>query len=1140
MAKISKAIKTKYNYQIFKTMKNKKYPFLFFLIVLLSTGIGWAQNEKITLHLDNVSLEHVLSKIEEKTAYSFQYSKQVIDVRQKRTIHVDKQTIHNVLETLLKGTSIQYQIKNRQIILSAKKTVKTNTKMLKGIIKDRKTGEPIIGASIAVEKESIGAISDINGNFAINVSADKKIVVSYIGYESQVLDVLDKSFLEIYLSEDIKLIDEVVVVGYGSVSKKNLTTAIAQVKTDKISQAGTSHVNQLLMGRAAGLQATVNSMRPDGKVNISIRGGGNPIYVIDGIVMPNNALSGNCGQVGLPNNIDRNGIANLNPADVESVEILKDASAAIYGIGADNGVILITTKKGKEGAPNIVYDGSYSFVRNYPYLDVLNSKEYMELANVFNKENYLYNNKQYPYGTTPYDGKWKPQFTEADMQNATDTDWKDLVLRNGFLTKHNLTISGGHSKFKYYLGGSYLKQQGTVSRSGMTKYSVHGNLGLDLFPFLNLTSVFNANQNTYDNGIIGTDTGNQGDVAPSVLTSALLYPSYLPVKQDDGSYTIFRNIPNPKAMEDIVDYSKENGYSLNFSINAKLYKDILVFKGVYGMNQENVRRSTFIPSDVYFARMYKSRGNIYSQRRQTQTLEAMLSFSKYMFNFVQVDAMAGMGKYLESNEGYGISYEDTHDMINEHDISSAKGKIYPTSHTLKNEKRSQFFKLSFDVLDRYVISATLRRDGTDKFFPGKKYALFPSVSAAWKISNEKFLKDVFWINLLKLRASYGKTGQDNLGSSLYGVYEPSGFKVGFNDNGLFYVPCVSMGTNYPDVSWQKTIMKNIGLDFYLFKNRVSGSIDVFRNDVTSLLGYASTSPLAIYPTRPINGGHFYRQGWEIMLDTKNMVGDFNWNTQLTFSKTNSFWKERMPNYDYRSYQKRNKEPMNAYYYYKMTGIINADRSNMPESQKTLQAEAQLPGCPIIDDKNNDGKIDENDIYLKDNTPDIYIGFGNTFTYKNWEFSFFMYGQFGILKSNIAYRAALPGPLAVDYPENTNKYAYLLWNSQTNPNGTRPGLAVDRMGALPGGAGVNIDMENASFVRMRNITLSYNFRDKILGKLKKYVKGIKVYADVQNPFVISKFKGFDPEIYTGGGGANNASRGEYPQARTFTLGTNIVF
>ena len=459
---------------------------------------------------------------------------------------------------------------------------------------------------------------------------------------------------------------------------------------------------------------------------------------------------------------------------------------------------------------------------------------------------------------------------------------------------------------------------------------------------------------------------------------------------------------------------------------------------------------------------------------------------------------------------------------------------------MKNEKRSQFFKISFDVLDKYVVSATLRRDGTDKFFSGKKYALFPSVSAAWKISNENFLKNVSWVNLLKLRASYGKTGQDNLGSSLYGVYEPSGFKVGFSDNSIFYVPCVSMGTNYPDVSWQKTIMKNIGLDFFLFKNRLSGSIDLFRNDVTSLLGYASTSPLAIYPTRPINGGHYFRQGWEIMLDTKNIVGELTWNTQITFSKTNSFWKERLPNYDYRCYQKREKEPMNAYYYYKMNGIINADRSNMPESQKSLQAEAQLPGCPIIDDKNKDGKIDESDIYLKDNTPDVYIGFGNTFNYKNWEFSFFMYGQFGILKSNIAYRAALPGPLTVDYPENTNQYAYLLWNSQTNPNGTRPGLAIDRMGALPGGAGVNIDMENASFVRMRNMTLSYNFKDKLLGKLKKYVRGIKLYVDVQNPFIISKFKGFDPEIYTGGGGANNASRGEYPQTRTFSFGTNITF
>lgn len=1122
-------------------MKRITFLLLSFLMAVLYPNPVSAQNSTLTLSVSDTPLNEILNKIEKKTSYSFQYSTQVIDVRQKRSIHVKNQPIEAVLNILLKGTDIQYHIKGKQIILNArKKETKKAPEKSKGIVMDSKTREPIIGASITVEGEKTGAISDIDGRFEIEAPEHSRLCVSYMGYVTQLVPVKANSLLEIWMSEDTKVIDEVVVVGYGAVSRKNLTTAIAQVKPEKIPQAATSNISQLLMGRAAGLQAVVNSTQPDGKVNISIRGGENPIYVVDGIVMPGDAISTNGGETGLPSNVNRGGLAGLNPSDIESVEILKDASAAIYGIGAANGVILITTKKGKEGAPSISYDGSYSFVRNYPYLDALNSQQYMELANVFNKENYLYNKKQYPYGPDAYDGKWSPLFSETDRLNALDTNWKDYVLKSGYITKHNLTISGGTSKIRYYLGGSYLDQEGTVLNSGMTKYTFRGNIGVDLFPFLNFTSAFNANQNTYSNCMVGTDTGNRGDVAGSALTSALLYPPYLPLTQDDGTYTIFRSIPNPKAMEDIADKTKENGYNLNFTAHLKLYKDILSVKGVYGMNQESMRRSIFIPSDVYFSRMYKSRGNIQSERRLTQTLEAMLTFSKYMFNTVQIDALAGIGKYLESYEGYGISYEDVHDAINEHDISSAKGKFYPTSHTAKNEKRSQFFKAGFDILDKYVITATLRRDGTDKFFPGNKYALFPSVSGAWKISNENFLKSISWINLLKLRASWGKTGQDNLGSSLYGSYAPNNFKVNFSDNSIINIPYVSMGANYPDVSWQKTTMKNIGLDFYLLSDRISGSFDFFRNDITRLLGYASTSPLAIYETRPVNGGHYYRRGWELMLDTKNIVGEFTWDTSLTFSKTNSFWKERLPNYDYQIYQKRENEPMNAYYYYNVTDIINTDRSNMPESQKSLQAEAQLPGCPIIEDKNKDGKIDENDIYMKDNSPAVYVGFGNTFTYKNFEFSFFMYGQFGIQKYNIAYSAAQAGPLAVDYPENSNKFAYRLWNSQTNPNGSRPGLAIGKMGALPGNAWVNTDMENASFMRMRNITLAYNLTGNLLGSLQRYARNIKVYVDAQNPFILTKFQGFDPEIYTGGGGAGGGSRGEYPQTRTFSLGANITF
>ena len=514
----------------------------------------------------------------------------------------------------------------------------------------------------------------------------------------------------------------------------------------------------------------------------------------------------------------------------------------------------------------------------------------------------------------------------------------------------------------------------------------------------------------------------------------------------------------------------------------------------------------------------------------------MLQFSKRFADIIQVDALVGMGKYLEDYEGYSISYEDTNDLINEHNISSAAGKITPASYTGKNQKRSQFAKLSVDLLDRYVVAATLRRDGTDKFFPNKKYALFPSVSAAWKISNESFLRDVEWVSLLKIRASWGKSGQDNLGSSLYGVYKPSDFKVTFNNNSTFYIPYLLMSADYPDVSWQKTTMKNIGVDFYLFDDRLSGSFDLYRNDVTDLLGNASTSPLAIFSSRPINGAHFYRRGWEITLNSVNLKGKFEWRTNLTLSRVQQFWKERMPNYDYQAYQQRNDEPLAAMYYYKIDGYINMDRSNMPESQKSLQATAQMPGCPIIDDKNGDGVIDINNIHMRNTTPDLYMGFGNTFVYKNFDLDIFMYGQFGAYKYNMALSAAQAGPLVNTPAPNTNKYAYRLWNSQINPNGTRPGIAYSKMGALPGGCGVNADMESASFMRIRNITLGYTIQGKLFGPVQKYIKSIRVYFDVQNPFVITKYTGFDPEIYTG----QNEARGQFPQVRSFSLGAKINF
>lgn len=299
------------------------------------------------------------------------------------------------------------------------------------------------------------------------------------------------------------------------------------------------------------------------------------------------------------------------------------------------------------------------------------------------------------------------------------------MLRSGYSTNHNLTVSGGTKHVTYYMGGSYFDQKGTVSNSGMTKYTFRGNLGVQLFPFLKLSSAFNANQNHYTNGMVGDDVGNRGNTAGGSLSSALLYPSYLPLRQADGSYTIFNSVPNPASYDDIQDKTKQNDYMLNFTADLNIWKNIITLKGVYGINQENMRRSTYVPSSIYFDRMYKSRGNIGSERRRNQTMEAMLQFSKKFADIIQVDALVGMGKYLEDYEGYSISYEDTNDLINEHNISSAAGKITPASYTGKNQKRSQFAKLSVDVLDRYVVAARSAATVRTSFSPTRNMRCFP-------------------------------------------------------------------------------------------------------------------------------------------------------------------------------------------------------------------------------------------------------------------------------------------------------------------------------------------------------------------------------------------------------------------------------
>ncbi|MBO5195120.1 MAG: SusC/RagA family TonB-linked outer membrane protein, partial [Bacteroidales bacterium] len=327
--------------------------------------------------------------------------------------------------------------------------------------------------------------------------------------------------------------------------------------------------------------------------------------------------------------------------------------------------------------------------------------------------------------------------------------------------------------------------------------------------------------------------------------------------------------------------------------------------------------------------------------------------------------------------------------------------------------------------------------------------------------------------------------------------------------------------------------------FHFFGNRLWGSVDVFRNDVTDLLGNAPGEPLSMVGTRPVNYGHYFRSGVDVSLNSLNIknAGGFTWSSMLTLTHYNMYWLERTENYDYQEYQIRDKEPMNANYFYHVTGIINADRSNMPDSQLSLGENSQKPGYPIIEDRNKDGIIGIEDIYMDDVLPKISIGFGNTFTYKNFDLDIFLYGQFGATRYNYAFQWANAGALSYGPPQNSNQYAYRIWNSQTNTDGTLPGIATTRSDALPGNAGWDLGRQNASFVRVRNITLGYNLDGRLLGKvLSRRIDSIRIYFDAQNPFTFTAFSGVDPEIYTG----NSSSPAGYPMVRSYTIGAKFNF
>lgn len=1011
-----------------------------------------------------------------------------------------------------------------------------------GTVTSSEDGESLPGVSILEKGTSNGTITDVDGNYALEVPEGATLVFSSIGYLFREVPINDQAVIDISMEYDLTELGEVVVLGYGTTTRKDLTTSISKVDPAQVSKAANANVNDLLVGRAPGLRVTQQSAQPGGNLNLTIRGRGeDPLIVVDGVIVPYDGLEPgvNFSEI---NNVSRGGLAGLNPNDIESIEVLKDGAASMYGIGAAGGVILISTKKGKMGERiNVSYNASHSIQRNYDYIDPLGPVEYMQHFNRYTQDLYLADSSMAPFGSRTQVGVPMP-FTQDDMDAAAaagGTDWLGNVLKNGSIDNHSVSISGGSEKASYYFSGNYFNQIGTVENSEMTKFNGRADLSFQLTNFLKLNTNIIANRNNFVNTVAGWQTGGAGANGFTALQSALSYPTYLPVRDPStGELTRFQLRGNPLGLLDIDDQTEYNSLYANFSLDFAIIPDKLSAKVLYGNNYENSLRDFFIPSTTNWFDANQARASLAWEKRQRQTMEAYATFTDDVTDFLNVSIVGGAGHYINDDFGFGLQATDMLDAINTTRVQAGQGAPIVNSELNKNKRTSFFTRGTFSILDRYILSGSYRYDGYSLFFPGNKYAAFPSASLGWKISNEPFLANLDVFDLLKLRASIGTLGNAQYQS--FAAFTPDGDHVSFEGGNANYVPYLLSRLANPDLNWQKTVNKTVGLDFAFFNNRISGSVDYFTEDVTRMLVWVNTPALSLVNEQIVNGRHQVRTGIEVGLNAEVIrTTDFTWSATANLYNNTHRWEERHEEDDIPTHMDI-KDPVHVIYAFETDGILQLGEE-APAWQPEL---ATRPGSPIYVDQNGDGMLDSADVKQYNMLPKLSLGFGSNFRYKNFDLSVFFYGQFGAYRSNFSLGWTDPRVMLNSETAGTQDMG-LIWSSE-NPDGTLPGITYNESALGPignvVGVGTDVRITKADFVRARNITLGYTFNSP---GVKKVVRDLRVYVDFQNPFIITKYKGADPEVQdandnNGAPAPVKVAPAPYPMVRTYSIGVNASF
>lgn len=1089
--------------------------FLLMVCVFCSyAGNAHSQNAKVSIRMNNVKLDKILNEIENQTDYLFIYNNQV-DINKITSVKVKNEAVAQVLDRILSGTGINYELEGTHIILTTEAIkdlhAQQQAKTVTGTVTDV-SGEPIIGANIRIKGTTTGTITDIDGNFSIEAEPQSVIEVSYIGYLTQETVINNQKSIRFLLKEDTKTLDEVVVIGYGVQKKADLTGSVANINTEKLNTQSNANIGQALQGKIAGVDIVSQGGALGSGTRIMVRGIGtlnnaSPLYIVDGMYM--------------------NSIDHINPNDIASIDVLKDASsAAIYGSRAANGVIIVTTKEGSntEGKPIIDLSVNLGISTASKFLDMLDAKGWAEVTTIARQ------------------AIGKPALDMAtDLANKPDNDWQDIMFRPALMQNYNLSVKGGGKYSTYYTGLGYFNQDGIVKGTNYQRYNIQS-------------------KNDYKRGIFSAGTNLiisfshdkplhqelRGGMIGTILQSVPTLEKYDDTREGGygGTYGDVVNIPHPLA---IIDDNIMDRYNENVKIFANLYAQIELFKGLkYKLN---------LTPDFSFER-YKNYLNKYDfglatnsitqlterqRRRRNILVENLLTFDR-TFGEHKISALAGY-TYQDSRFRHIQAYGEGLPQGLE-EIDAATTNRSNEGNSWRSVLTSILGRVFYSYQNKYLFTATIRRDGSSKFGKNNRYGYFPSFSLGWNVAEEKFMENVHWLDQLKLRGGYGVLGNQEIDNYQYSSTITTGINYPDGNGGLLQGAFPKNFAN-PDIKWEETAMTNVGIDFMAFNNRLSLTADYYVKNTKDIL---LTVPIPISSggaNDPIrNAGKIRNNGFEFNLGWMdqpnpdisygiNLIGSFNKNKVIAMGSESGSIKGGSTNQNITTSETKAGYPIGGYWLISTAGYFNSQEEvdAYAKDGKKIQPAAE-PGDIKFVDANNDGVINDDDrVFQGSPFPDFTFALNGNMRYKNFDLSIGLQGVLG----NKIYNATRQ--TLEDVTKGSNFLASCLdyWTPE-NKNASHPRLTWDDPNRNTR-AESDRYLENGSYLRLRSVQLGYTFPQTWF---KGAIQHARVYINAENLFTITSYSGYSPDVNADNANYRGFDNFIYPTNRTFMLGLNVTF